>query len=174
MLKSNNSSLLTTQWKIYAIMNKITGFAEKNQKYSATIIRVGIAFVLLWFGINQLVNPESFLGYMPHWLYPHAHDAQMQHEHPMQLMHNIPIPSAHAAIMSNGIFETAAGILLLIGLFTRVTAFIAALHLLVIASFLGYNDIAIRDVGMAIMAASLVFSGAGPLSIDGKRKNKFL
>ena len=153
-------------------INKIMGFIGQNQKYSAAIIRIGIAFVLLWFGINQLVNPESFLGYMPHWLYPH--DAQMQHEHPMQLMHNIPIPSAHTILMSNGIFEAIAGILLLIGLFTRVIAFIAALHLLVIASFLGYNDIAVRDIGLAIMAASLVLSGAGPLSMDSKRKNKLL
>ena|SRR3989338_857751 len=153
-------------------MNKITGFVEENKKYSAAIIRVGVAFVLLWFGINQLVNPESFLGYIPQWLYPH--DAQMQHGHPMQLMHNIPVPSVHTVLMGNGIFETTAGILLLIGLFTRVTAFIAALHLLVIAFSLGYNDIAIRDIGLAIMAFSLVFSGAGPLSMDSKRKNKFL
>ena len=149
-------------------MNKITGFVEENKKYSAAIIRVGVAFVLLWFGINQLVNPESFLGYIPQWLYPH--DAQMQHGHPMQLMHNIPVPSVHTVLMGNGIFETTAGILLLIGLFTRVTAFIAALHLLVIAFSLGYNDIAIRDIGLAIMAASLVFSGAGPLSLDSKKK----
>ena len=172
MLKSNNSSLLTTQWKIYAIMNKITGFAEKNQKYSATIIRVGIAFVLLWFGINQLVNPESFLGYMPHWLYPHAHDAQMQHEHPMQLMHNIPIPSAHTVLMGNGIVDATIGLLLLVGFYTRIAAFIAALHLLGIAISLGYNDIAIRDIGLAIMAASLVFSGAGPLSFDSRQKKE--
>lgn len=153
-------------------MNKITGFAEENQKYSAAIIRVGIGFVLLWFGINQLVNPESFLGYMPQWLYPH--DARMQHEHPMQFMHDIPIPSVHAVLMTNAIFETIAGILLLTGLFTRITAFIASLHLLAIAFSLGYNDIAVRDIGLAIMAASLVFSGAGPLSLDNKRKNKFL
>ncbi|MBI2029510.1 DoxX family protein, partial [Candidatus Gottesmanbacteria bacterium] len=93
--------------------------------------------------------------------------------HSMQFMHNIPVPSVHVVLMGNGIFEAAAGILLLIGLFTRVVAFIAALHLLVIAFSLGYNDIAIRDIGLAIMAFSLVFSGAGPLSIDN-RKNKFL
>lgn len=149
-------------------MHKIENFLGKNKQYSATIIRIGLAFVLLWFGINQLINPESFLGYVPQWLYPH--DAQMQHEHPMQFMHNIPTPSVHVVLMTNAIFETIAGILLLIGLFTRIVAFIAALHLLGIAVSLGYNDIAIRDIGLAIMAASLVFSGAGPLSLDNKKK----
>ncbi|MBI2207935.1 DoxX family protein [Candidatus Woesearchaeota archaeon] len=149
-------------------MHKIKNFLGKNKQYSVTIIRIGLAFVLLWFGLNQLVNPESFLGYIPQWLYPH--DAMMQHEHAMQFMHNIPVPSVHVVLMGNGIFETAAGILLLIGLFTRVVAFIAALHLLVIAFSLGYNDIAVRDIGLSLMAASLVFSGGGHLSLDNKKK----
>ena len=153
------------------MISRIREFITQNRKYSVSIVRFGLAFVLLWFGINQLVNQESFLGYVPQWLYPH--DAQMQHEHPMQFMHNIPVPSVHVVLMTNAIFETIVGLLLLLGLYTRIAAFIAALHLLVIAFFLGYNDIAIRDVGLTLMAASLVFSGAGPLSIDN-RKNKFL
>ena len=152
------------------MMSKIKDSAIKNKDYSATIVRLGLAFVLLWFGINQLVNPESFLGYMPQWLYPH--DARMQHEHPMQLMHNIPTPSVHTVLMGNGIVDATIGLLLLVGFYTRIAAFIAALHLLGIAISLGYNDIAIRDIGLAIMAASLVFSGAGPLSFDSRQKKE--
>ena len=152
----------------FLLMNKINNFLIENKKYSITVVRLGLAFVLLWFGINQLINPESFLGYVPQWLY--KHDITMLHEHPLQLMHNIQVPSVHVVLMSNAIFETIAGLLLLIGFYTRIAAFIAALHLLAIAFSLGYNDIAIRDVGLTLMAASLVFSGAGPLSLDNKKK----
>ena len=150
------------------MISQIKDFVDRNRKYSVVIVRLGLAFVLLWFGVNQLINQESFLGYVPQWLYPH--DIGMQHEHPMQFMHNIPTPSVHVVLMANGIFETIAGMLLLIGFYTRIAAFLAALHLLAIAFSLGYNDIAIRDVGLALMAASLVFSGAGPLSLDNKKK----
>lgn len=149
-------------------MDKIREFISKNREYSIVILRLALAFVFLWFGINQLINQESFLGYVPQWLYPH--DIQMQHQHPMQFMHNIPTPSVHIILMANGIFETVAGILLLVGFYTRIAAFIAALHVLAIAFSLGYNDIAIRDVGLAIASFSLVFSGAGPLSLDNRKK----
>ena len=149
-------------------MKSVKDFFIKNKEYSVAIIRIGLAFVLLWFGINQLINQESFLGYVPQWLYPH--DIVMQHEHPMQFMHNIPTPSVHFILMFNGIFEVIIGLLLLIGIYTRVIAFIAALHLLSIAFSLGYNDIAIRDFGLGLMALSLVFSGAGILSLDNKLK----
>ena len=74
--------------------------------------------------------------------------------------------------MGNGIVDATIGLLLLVGFYTRIAAFIAALHLLGIAISLGYNDIAIRDIGLAIMAASLVFSGAGPLSFDSRQKKE--
>ena len=147
-------------------MEKIKNFIEKNKKYSTDIIRVALSIVFLWFGINQIINPESFLGYVPQWLYPHG--SQMMHEHPLQFMHNIPSHSLHITIMANGIFETIFGILLVIGIFTRIAAFLLALHLFGIAFSLGYNDVAVRDFGLALATASLIFSGAGQLSLDNK------
>src|SRR3989344_969839 len=143
-------------------MEKIKDFFIKNKDYSIFIVRMSLALVLLWFGISQLINPESFLGYIPQWM----------HEHPLQLMHNIPKPSVHVVLTFNGIADTLLGLLLLMGFYTRLTAFIAALHLLSIAFSLGYNDIAIRDFGLSLMALSVVFSGAGILSLDNKSKNK--
>ena len=151
-------------------MEKIKDFFIKNKDYSIFIVRMSLALVLLWFGISQLINPESFLGYIPQWMYEHPQ--QMMHEHPLQLMHNIPKPSVHVVLTFNGIADTLLGLLLLMGFYTRLTAFIAALHLLSIAFSLGYNDIAIRDFGLSLMALSVVFSVAGILSLDNKSKNK--
>ena len=155
------------------MMNKIKKFIIENKKYSTDIVRIALSIVFLWFGVNQLINPESFLGYVPQWLYPHA--PQMMHEHPFQFMHGIPSVQVHAIIMSNGVIETIFGALLLVGYFTRIVAFLLALHLFGIAFSLGYNDIAIRDFGLALATASLIFSGSGEISLDKKlKRDKFL
>ena len=87
----------------------------------------------------------------------------------MQFMQKAP-NFAYTLILLNGIFETIFGALLLMGYFTRIAAFLLALHLFSIAFSLGYNDIAIRDFGLALATASLIFSGAGEFSLDKNLK----
>ena len=147
---------------------KFKEFFEQNKKYSTDIVRIAVSMVFLWFGISQLLDPESFLGYIPQWLYQ---------QQPQMMMHGfmqlIAVPNfVYALIMLNGIFETIFGALLLAGFYTRLSAFLLALHLFGIAFSLGYNDIAIRDFGLALATASLVFSGAGELSMDHKLSEK--
>ena|SRR3990167_8087030 len=142
-------------------MNQIKNFIEQNQKYSVAIIRIGLALVLLWFGINQAFDSDSFLGYVPAWAMP---------DH-MHMMH-FPQIEINTIIIFNGISEIVMGLFLLVGLYARIFAFIAAMHLFIIAVSLGYNDIAVRDFGLALMAVSLVFSGAGSLSLDRKKGKK--
>ena len=131
-------------------MNKIKSFIEKNKYHSTTIIRISLALVLLWFGIGELLKPESWFSYIPPWLSP-----------------ILPI-APKTFILLHGTFETIIGLFLLIGLFTRITAFIAFLHLLSVAVIVGFNDIGVRDFGLAAMALSLVFSGSKNLSLDNK------
>ena len=134
-------------------MSNIKEFFIKNKKYSTTIIRIALALVLLWFGIDEIINPENWFGYIPQWF-------------------NNFIPfSLETFFLLNGIFEIIIGVLLFIGLYTRIIAFIAAFHLLSITIAVGYNDIGIRDFGLTLMAVSLIFSGAGVLSLDNKRMN---
>jgi len=134
-------------------MGNIKEFFIKNKKYSTTIIRIGLALVLLWFGIDEIINPENWFGYFP-----------------QSLIALLPF-SLETFFMINGIFEIIIGILLFVGFKTRVVAFISALHLLSITIAVGYNDIGIRDFGLTMMAVSLIFSGAGVLSLDNKRMN---
>jgi len=130
---------------------RVKDFFIKNKDYSVFIIRIGLALVLLWFGIDEIRNPEKWFSYFPQSFIPLL---------PFDL---------NLFFILNGIFEVVVGILLLIGFKTRIVAFIAALHLLSITLSVGYNDIAIRDFGLMLMAVSLVFSGAGRLSVDNKR-----
>ena len=142
-------------------MNKIINFLNKNKKYSVDIVRISLALVLLWFGINQVSDSDSFLGYVPAWAMPNH----------MHMMH-FPQIEINTIIIFNGISEIIIGLFLLVGLYTRIFAFIAAMHLFIIAVSLGYNDIAVRDFGLALMAISLIFSGAGSLSLDSKKDKK--
>ena len=145
-------------------MDKIKNFIGQNKKYSVDIVRIAVSLVFLWFGINQLVNPESFLGYLPQWLY--TQQGMMGH------MRLVQVPDfSYTLIMLNGIFESIFGFLLLAGFFTRIAAFLLSLHLFGIAFSLGYNDIAVRDFGLALATASLIFSGAGELSLDNKLRS---
>tara|TARA_Y100000310_G_scaffold217822_1_gene218907 strand:+ start:5046 stop:5468 length:423 start_codon:yes stop_codon:yes gene_type:complete len=140
-------------------MKKIINFINENKNYSVVIIRITLALVLLWFGINQIFIPDNFLGYVPPWAMP---------DH-MHMLH-FPVAGVNTIILFNGILETVIGIFLLLGYYTRIFAFIAAVHLLIITVSLGYNDVAIRDFGLTMMAVSLIFSGAGSFSLD-KKKN---
>ena len=144
---------------------------DRYKNYASLVLRVGLALVFLWFGINQLINPTSFLGYMPQWLAPH--DVQMLHEHALQWLHTLPIMQ-HIIIMGNGIFETVFGLLLLLGLFTRLSAFLLTLHLVGIMVVLGYNDIAVRDFGLAVATFSVFLQGPDEWSLDKKMKTKKL
>ncbi|HIH38636.1 DoxX family membrane protein [Candidatus Woesearchaeota archaeon] len=141
---------------------------ETAARYAPVVLRIALSLLFLWFGISQLVNPESFLGYIPDWMYTHG--AEMTHSHPLQMMHNIPKPSVHVLIMGNGLFETVFGTLLLLGLFTRISAILLSLHLFIIAIGMGYNDITVRDLALAFASISVALYGPDSKSLDNRRK----
>jgi len=132
-------------------MQKIRNFIINNKFYATVVIRISLALVLLWFGIDQILNPGNWFGYIP-----------------LSISSIIPF-NLGTLILLNGIIEIIMGVLLLIGLYTRIIAFIAALHLLSITIAVGYNEIGVRDFGLTMMAISLIFSGAGVLSLDDKK-----
>ncbi|MBI2139950.1 DoxX family protein [Candidatus Woesearchaeota archaeon] len=103
-------------------------------------VRLGISFVVLWFGISQLANPGSWLGYLPSW------------------SSALPI-QPESLVFLNGMFETIVGLLLILGFLTRIAAGLAGLHILAIAFSLGYNDVAVRDIGLSVMAFAAALYG---------------
>lgn len=116
------------------------------QSLAPVVVRLGMSLVFLWFGVHQLLTPEDFMGYLPASLLASEY--------------------ASAFILVNGIFELLAGTLLLLGLFIRPVAFLLSLHLIGIIVSLGYNDIAVRDVGLLLMTISICFGGADSWSLD--------
>ena len=109
----------------------------KNQINAQILIRISISLLFLWFGLNQIFDPNSFMGYLP----------------------NFALSFASQAILFNGIVEVILGTLLLLGIFTRIVSLILSLHLLFITLTLGYNDIAVRDFILTIVTFSIFLSG---------------
>lgn len=122
----------------------------KNLKeYSPILIRISISLVFLWFGLTNVFNPNYLLGYLP------------------QFISFIPIQPL-TLMLINGIFEIFFGTLLLIGFFTRFASIILTINLIPIIIGLGYNDIAIRDIGLALVTLSIFLHGPDKWCLDYK------
>jgi len=123
------------------------------KEYAPILLRISISLVVLWFGLNQIFNRELLAGYLPQFAY------------------NLPIEPL-TIILIIGIFETIFGLLLIIGLFTRIASFLLTLHILGIAFSLGYNDVAIRDIGLALATFAIFLYGPDKWCLDNKLRKK--
>ena len=126
-------------------------------KYSFLALRIGLGIVFLWFGIDKIVNPMNWAGWVPEGV-----------------RSIIPLEDeVHMAIQ--GVVEAALGALMVLGLFTKVVGAISAAILLAIIIAIGLNDIAGRDIGLLGGALALALGGGGELSLDnliGSQKTK--
>lgn len=123
------------------------------EKYGPIVLRISLSLVFLWFGFTGVFNTDVLIGYVPEFAY------------------NLPISLENIVIL-NGVFEIIFGILLIIGLFTRIVAFILSLHVLSIILVLGYNDVAIRDFGIALATLAIAFNGPDDWTLDRKYRDK--
>ncbi|MBI2102804.1 DoxX family protein [Candidatus Woesearchaeota archaeon] len=122
---------------------------DRYQQYAPFITRIGIGVVFFWFGMIQIFNGQTFLGYLPGFT---------------KLIPLQPL----TIIFLNGLFDTTVGLFLLAGFLTRLTSFVATLHLLFVIIGLGYNDIAIRDLGLLIICISIFCNGPDRWSFDAQ------
>jgi len=128
---------------------------DKLRNYSSVFLRVSISFLFLWFGASQLSDPSFWTSFVPSFVTDLSF-----------------VPSAQTLVIFNGIFEIIFGLLLLIGLFTRLSAGLLALHLFGIALSIGYNPLGIRDFVLALATASVFLAGPDPWCLDMKWRSK--
>jgi len=129
-----------------SIMSK--GYISRIEIYSPSVVRIGMALVFLWFAINQLLNPKVWIIYLPEFL------------------SNTPNPTMF--IYANAVFEIIFGLMLLLGILTRISALLLGIHLIGISITLGYNAIAIRDLGLGIATISIAMHGPDKLCLMKK------
>ncbi|MAE13490.1 hypothetical protein CMO92_02910 [Candidatus Woesearchaeota archaeon] len=124
--------------------------------YAAPLLRIALSLVFLWFGLNQLLNGQAWLGWLPSWTVL------------------LPI-SGETLLLFNGGLETLFGLFLLLGIFTRVSSLVLGLHLLVIAASLGYSDVMVRDLGLTLATLAVFLQGQDLFCLESRwEKSKTL
>ncbi len=104
------------------------------------ILLIGLAFVFGYFGVDKFLNPLTWIGWIPPWL-----DGVFGFDREMWL-------SIFGAV------EIALAVGLLLPLYTvqRIAAAGCGIHLIGVISQVGWNDVAVRDIGLIAIAAALV------------------
>ncbi|MDP4039522.1 MAG: DoxX family protein [Candidatus Pacearchaeota archaeon] len=122
----------------------------KNLKtYSKPLLRISLSFLFLYFSIQQFIAPESWISFVP----------------------DIALSlgfTAKTLVLLNAFFELFFGVLLIIGLYTRFSSLVLALHLFGIAFSIGFNPLGMRDLALALATFSVFLNGPDRYCIDFK------
>ena len=118
-------------------------------KYSKPTLRIVMSLIFLYFGYQQITSPESWTGFIPSAF----------------LIFGL---TANKLVIANSIIELCLGTLMLIGLYTRLSSFILALHLFGIAFSIGFNPLGIRDFGLAVATLIVFLNGVDKFCLDKK------
>jgi uncharacterized membrane protein YphA (DoxX/SURF4 family) len=103
-------------------------------KASSIILRLGIGFVFTWFGWSGITNTEQWVGLVPAW--------------------TSAFGSPELLVKIHGVVEFVFGILLILGVYTRIAATILFLSLFN-TLFAVQGPTLIRDIGLATATLSL-------------------
>jgi len=121
------------------------------RSFAPVLLRIGMSLIFIWFGISQITSQTNWVDYVPSAI---------------TIAFNV---SAATLVMANGIFEILFGSALLLGFFTRWTAFFLALHMFDIVYIVGFDATGVRDFGIAIGTATVWLFGSDWFSLDRLR-----
>lgn len=103
-------------------------------KYSKLAIRLGLAFVFFWFGIDKFFHPSYWINaWIPEWT--------------LALVAHLGIGAMQFTYL-NGVFEVLIGLSLVSGVFLRIFSLLGVLFLLAVMIFVGFSEITVRDIGL--------------------------
>lgn len=104
------------------------------------LLILALVFVFGYFGIDKFVHPKTWILWLPDW---------------MNNLGGLPLTSWLKLI---AVAETLFAILLLIPIraVQRVGVILITLHMLGILTQVGWNDIAVRDIGLMVSGIALL------------------
>ncbi|MAF80352.1 hypothetical protein CL629_04740 [bacterium] len=94
------------------------------------VLRIGLAGTFLYAGLNSILNPTSWIGFIPQWI------------------NSIPLLTRELFLTIHGMFEIILAIALLVGIYKKLAALLAFLSIGVIVIFSGIDDVTFRDFGL--------------------------
>ncbi|MGD0976755.1 MAG: DoxX family membrane protein [Minisyncoccia bacterium] len=114
-----------------------------SNKYSFFFLRLGLAAVFLWFGVDKLVNPNYWLAT---W-WPGQLSSIVSH---FSL-------SETQMIYALGVFEILTGLSLLTNVFAKFFSTLAIIYLVAILIVNGWTEITVRDFGLMGGFLAIIF-----------------
>ncbi len=111
----------------------------KNPSVGFHLLRVGLGITFLSVGVLILRHPDAWGGLLQPWA------AGL-----------LPVPLAQAMV-ATGLLDAAVGLFLLAGIGVWVAALVGMLHLFVVLLTVGVNDVTVRDVGLLMASAALLW-----------------
>ena len=103
-------------------------------KYSYLALRIGLAIVFFWFGIDKFFHPTYWQNaWVPVWV--------------ITFLAKFGV-SAIQFIFLNGVFEVLVGLSLVTGVFSKIFSLLGMLFLISIFVFVGISEITVRDFGL--------------------------
>jgi len=102
---------------------------------SEILLRVGLGLIFIYAGLQSLLDPSSWIGFLPYWLTPIIHPA--------------------IAIKIHAIISLIVGFSLLAGFRLKLFSVLAFLELAAILIFYGVDNVTFRDFGLATAAIAL-------------------
>ena len=121
------------------------------KKYAKPFLRISISLLYLYFAIQQLLFTSNWTAFVPQFV----------------LATGI---SANTFVLLNAGLELLLGIMLILGLYTRISSVILSLHLIGIAISIGFNPLGIRDLTIALATFAIFLNGPDELCLDKRMK----
>ena len=115
--------------------------------HGSWILRWGLGIVFAAFCIMQIRDPVLFTTFLPASLHG---------------------PNAILLVRANSVLDGLLAITIGLGIFPKLAPLVGAAHVLSIAITMGFNDVSVRDFGLAMACLSLVFIHEAHL--DGKQR----
>ena len=106
----------------------------QSLKYSNLALRISLAFVFLWFGIDKFFHPDYwFNAWVP--------------QNVASLLEHLGFGSLDI-VYALGVFEVLVGVSLLTNIFMFLFSALSVLFLISIMFFNGFSEVIVRDIGL--------------------------
>ncbi len=115
----------------------------QSLRYSNFVIRISLAIVFFWFGIDKFFHPDYWINA---WV-PQSVSF---------FLDNFKIRPTDFIYMS-GVFEILVATSLIANMFTMFFSFVALIFLGGIMVFHGFSEVLVRDIGLMGSFLSLIF-----------------
>jgi len=102
-------------------------------RYSNLFLRLGLAAVFIWFGVDKFLNPQYWLNA---WITQNV----------LLIASGVGI-NGMDIVYASGVFELLVGASVLSNIFVKIFSVLALIFLITIVFTFGINEVLVRDIG---------------------------